>query len=80
MAITLLGRHIGNLDDRVSAGLWEDTLPTRALGIKTKYPERRDLRPFTLRWVRYKLVPSIIFLVQTGVASFEQTYLTEISI
>ena len=59
-AITLSSYHVGNLDDRIFVGLWEDTLSTCTLDVETEYPERCDPRPFALGRVRYELVPSII--------------------
>ena len=59
LVITLSSYHISNLDYWILVGLREDALPTRALDIKTEYPERSNLRPFAFRRMRYELVPSV---------------------
>ena len=60
LEITLSSHHVGDLDDRILVSLWEDTLPTRALYIKAKDPERCDLGPFAFRWMRDEPVVSIV--------------------
>ena len=54
---TLTSDHVRNLDDRILLRLWEDTLTTRALNIKTEYTEGRRLRPLSVGRMRNEVVP-----------------------
>lgn len=62
LEITLSSHHVGDLDDRILVSLREDTLPARALDIKTEDPERCDLGPFAFGWMRDEFVPPTFFL------------------
>ena len=60
LEITLSSHHVGDLDDRILVSLREDTLPARALDIKTEDSERCNFGPFAFGWMRDELVPPVI--------------------
>ena len=46
--------HVGDLDDGVDGGFWEDALAPRTLDIEAQNPERGDLGPVAFRGMGYE--------------------------